>query len=192
MNNLFETIKKPTLLLDELKARKNIADMAIKARRSNVVFRPHFKTHQSIEIGTWFWDEGVRAITVSSLDMADYFARAGWMDITLAFPINIRQLTEITELSERINLGVLVENLDALRAITSTSAKVKIWIKIDTGLDRTGIPYDRPDQLQSLLDEVKKFPNVTVDGLLTHAGQTYSAHSREEAVSIHREATQRL
>ena len=79
--------------------------MAEKARQSKVTFRPHFKTHQSIEIGSWFRDEGVQKITVSSVDMAEYFASDGWNDITIAFPLNIRQLPQIQELAGRINLG---------------------------------------------------------------------------------------
>ncbi len=43
--------------------------MAEKARINDVVFRPHFKTHQSHKIGQWFRNEGVNAITVSSIKM---------------------------------------------------------------------------------------------------------------------------
>jgi D-serine deaminase-like pyridoxal phosphate-dependent protein len=58
----FSKIMKPTLLLDEEKCRRNIRTMAEKARSSGVIFRPHFKTHQSIEIGNWFREEGYRQL----------------------------------------------------------------------------------------------------------------------------------
>src|SRR5512140_22273 len=92
-------IKKPELLLDESKCRRNIRTMADKARSSKVIFRPHFKTHQSLEIGNWFREEGVNSITVSSVTMANHFARAGWKDITIAFPVNLREEKEIEKLS---------------------------------------------------------------------------------------------
>ena len=78
----------PTLLLDERRCRRNIAVMSIRAKRRGVRFRPHFKTHQSRAVGQWFRDEGVSAITVSSLAMARYFSGAGWREITVAFPFN--------------------------------------------------------------------------------------------------------
>lgn len=44
-NFLLKHIIKPTLILDEDKVRIYIHAMAEKARLSNVLFRPHIKTH---------------------------------------------------------------------------------------------------------------------------------------------------
>ena len=73
--------------------------MAGKAHANRLVFRPHFKTHQSHLIGQWFREEGVTKITASSLSMAAYFAEDGWDDITVAFPVNIREMDTINELA---------------------------------------------------------------------------------------------
>ncbi|MCK5222536.1 MAG: alanine racemase, partial [Candidatus Aminicenantes bacterium] len=67
-------IIEPTLILDSAKCRKNIRSMLKKAAESEASFRPHFKTHNSREIGRWFREEGVDKITVSSVKMAGYFA----------------------------------------------------------------------------------------------------------------------
>src|SRR5512140_3613959 len=115
----FEDIVKPTLLVDESRVRGNIARMAEKARRQGVRFRPHFKTHQSVEIGEWFREEGVHQITVSSLDMAEYFAAAGWDDITLAFPVNLRQLPGLSSLAWRVRLGLLIESPESAAALAN-------------------------------------------------------------------------
>ena len=50
---LMSTIQviEPTMVLNEDICKSNIARMAAKAKAANVVFRPHFKTHQSREIG---------------------------------------------------------------------------------------------------------------------------------------------
>ena len=61
-------ITKPTLILDEAKCKANIAFMADKAKTNNVELRPHFKTHQSLEIGRWFKEAGISKITASSLE----------------------------------------------------------------------------------------------------------------------------
>jgi D-serine deaminase-like pyridoxal phosphate-dependent protein len=88
MNNKL-AIQKPTLLLSRQRAMANIEKMAQKALHSGVRFRPHFKTHQSAQVGEWFREFGVEAITVSSVEMALYFAQHGWRDITIAFPVNL-------------------------------------------------------------------------------------------------------
>lgn len=98
----------PTLLLDKQKCLANINAMAERANRSNVIFRPHFKTHQSHEVGRWIRNAGVQKITVSSVKMADYFAEDGWTDITVAFPVNVHEKRRINELAEKITLNLLV------------------------------------------------------------------------------------
>ena len=60
-------ITTPTLILDEEKCKANIKRMVDKANQNNIVLRPHFKTHQSLEIGRWFKDIGINKITASSI-----------------------------------------------------------------------------------------------------------------------------
>ena len=44
-----------------------------KAKENNLIFRPHFKTHQSEDIANWFRQFGIKKCTVSSVSMAEYF-----------------------------------------------------------------------------------------------------------------------
>ncbi len=190
---LFDSIQKPTLLLDETAARANIRRMAAKARASGAAFRPHFKTHQSAEIGEWFRAEGVRAITVSSLDMALYFADHGWDDITLAFPANLRQLAGLNELAGRVRLGLLVESREAALGLSQgLSASVDIWLKVDSGLGRTGIHWQDAPAAAALAGFIRSLPHLRLRGLLTHAGNTYEAPGPAQAAALHRQATSRL
>lgn len=46
--------------------------MNSKANTHKAGFRPHFKTHQSLEIGSGFKETGIKKITVSSFTMAYY------------------------------------------------------------------------------------------------------------------------
>jgi D-serine deaminase-like pyridoxal phosphate-dependent protein len=193
MDPLFNTIEKPTLLLDEAAARRNIHRLAEHARRAGVTFRPHFKTHQSAEIGEWFRDEGITAITASSVDMALYFARHGWKDITIAFPANIRQKSVLASLARDIRLGLLVESADAVRQLAATlDAPAGAWIKIDTGAGRTGLAWDQPEQALALVQEIKASAPLELRGLLTHAGQTYGARGKEEVCRRYSESAARI
>jgi len=108
--HLFDQIQTPTLLINEKQTRDNIKWMVEKAARNSIRLRPHFKTHQSAEIAGWFREQGIQQCTVSSISMAGYFARHGWQDITIAFPVNPREMTTLKQLRETIStLGLLVE-----------------------------------------------------------------------------------
>lgn len=190
--SIWHSIEKPTLVLDSDTARRNIHRMCEKAKAQKIRFRPHFKTHQSAEIGEWFREEGVQAITVSSLDMAKYFAQHGWQDITVAFPVNIRQMNTIQELARQIHLALLIESSETAQALGKyLKSPVDIWIKIDTGAGRTGIIWEQFSKVATLIKQIQRFPNLNLRGLLTHAGHTYIP-SREEIVNRYHEAIDRL
>ena len=177
---------KPTLLLDESKARANITRMATKAKAQQIQLRPHFKTHQSAVIGQWFQDVGVTAVTVSSVTMAQYFAAHGWDDITIAFPVNVRQLDAINKLAGKIRLGVLVESTTTAVALNSALTNpVDVWLKIDAGYGRTGLVWSEMAQVTAVAQTVAQSPQLRLRGILTHSGHTYSAESPADVVQIY-------
>ena len=55
-------IIKPTLLINKEKSIRNIEKIGNNLKDSKVDFRPHFKTHQSLEIGRWFKKYGINKI----------------------------------------------------------------------------------------------------------------------------------
>ncbi len=186
-------ISKPTLFIDKKRALRNILRMVEKAKKNGVRFRPHFKTHQSAEIAEWFRQAGVSAITVSSADMAEYFAAHGWHDITLAFPLNFCEITKINLLARSIDLHVLLESEDSVHFLNQHLLKpVKVWIKIDSGYHRTGIPWNDFSAIQSLSIATEKSEKLSLQGFLTHAGHSYQARSREEVRDIYRESVARM
>jgi D-serine deaminase-like pyridoxal phosphate-dependent protein len=151
------SIQKPTLLLSRERATRNIERMAAKAQWSNVHFRPHFKTHQSAQIGEWFRPFGVNAITVSSVTMAQYFARHGWQNILVAFPANILEIEQINQLAGQVKLGLLVESVETVNILAQNLANaVDVWIKVDTGYGRTGIAVADFDRFVVLTQQVEK------------------------------------
>jgi len=189
---LFHSIVQPTLLLDERRAQANIAFMAAKAQKAGVRFRPHFKTHQSAEIGAWFRAYGVDAITVSSVEMAAYFAAHGWQDITIAFPVNLRQIDALNDLARSVRLGLLVESAHSAAYLAANlRAPADVWVKIDVGAGRTGLPWEHPERLLPIAEALRTAPQLRLRGLLTHAGHTYGAGSAAVR-QIYAESLQRL
>ncbi len=186
-------LTQPTLLLDKDKCLANIERMANKVKGSNTILRPHFKTHQSAEVGNWFRDFGVDCITVSSLKMAQYFATNGWTDITIAFPANILEWSAINELAAKINLNIVVESLESITFLEKNlSNVVGVYIKTDTGYGRTGINAEDYEAMQHLLNTLKTCQNLIFIGFLAHAGHTYQASSAEEINSIFQSSKQQL
>lgn len=186
-------IVKPTVIVDKKRVMRNIEKMAQKAHSSGVRFRPHFKTHQSAEIGNWFRDFGVTAITVSSLDMAQYFAKHGWNDITVAFLVNVREIDKIRHLASQIQLHLLVDSESVLFFLKKNlKHHVHVWIKLDVGYGRTGMHWSSLEQILSLAHKINDSQKFTFSGLLTHSGNTYQAKSIAEILQIHRQAVDRL
>lgn len=184
-------ITKPTLLVDESIAKTNIQAMAKKAVESGVEFRPHFKTHFSHEIGDWYRAAGVDKITVSSIDMAFYFAKNGWRDITIAFPCNILEIDALNTLAKNIQLNLVVESPESARYLSQhLSHPAAVFIKIDTGYGRAGVRWDSTSQIHSIIEEVKQ--KTYFKGLLTHFGHTYKEHNEETIRQIHQSEVQRI
>lgn len=186
-------ITTPTLLLNRQRALRNIRTMANKAEVSGVRFRPHFKSHQAAVVGRWFRDCGVDAITVSSVNMGIYFAQDGWQDITVAFPVNILEIQKINQLAGNVTLNLLVESSDAVSFLEARLVHdVNAWIKIDVGYGRTGIPWNAFDRIRDLARQIEQSRRLSLRGLLTHAGHSYHAQSKQEIRTIYEDSVSKL
>ncbi|MBX7172932.1 MAG: alanine racemase [Pyrinomonadaceae bacterium] len=183
-------LTEPTLLLDKAKCLKNIEFIVEKAKKQNITLRPHFKTHQSHEIGRWFRHLGVEKITASSLKMAEYFAEDGWQDVTVAFPVNVHEIERINSLAEKIKLNLLVVAPETIEKLAKDlKFPVNIFIEIDSGDHRTGLNPDDFENIDRILAEINRFELLTFKGFLTHAGHSYGVRGdKEELAKIHRES----
>ncbi|MFW9778880.1 MAG: alanine racemase [Candidatus Heimdallarchaeota archaeon] len=190
---MIPVVNKPTLLLNVRKAKKNIIEMTQKAKAKGVRFRPHFKTHQSREVGEWFKDVGVSAITVSSMDMAWYFQKADWRDITIAIPCNPLLSKEIDQLAGHCHLNILVESpsvIDDLALFIEN--EIGVWIEIDVGDLRTGVSWEDHTNLSMLHESIIKREQFEFKGILTHAGQTYKASSPQQIWEVYKSSVERM
>ncbi len=182
-----QQITKPTLLLNEKIARSNIQKMVDKAQKNGIPLRPHFKTHVSLEIGEWFKDAGVKQCTVSSVEMAKYFA-SEWDNITIAFPFNRLEIGEVNQLAANINLNLVIEDLDTLLFLEKNlTSSINYLIKLDVGTNRTGlgVSYD----FDSL---IKRNDLLNFNGFLAHAGHAYRCRSNDEIRTVYHEVNQQL
>ncbi|MBC6400611.1 MAG: alanine racemase [Ekhidna sp.] len=184
-------IKVPTLLIDKEKCRKNIKKMFEKATKAKATLRPHFKTHHSAIVASWYRELGINQCTVSSVSMANYFAKHGWKDITIAFPYNPLESVEINALAGKIDLSILLEsNESAIHARENLKNKVGYFIKIDVGTLRTGIDHKNEDLINNIISTLGK--ELDFRGFLAHAGHTYGAGTIENIQWIFDQAEKML
>ncbi len=191
---MISEISRPTLLLDIARVRKNIDNMLSRAKRLGVDLVPHFKTHQSKEVGTYFTERGVRAITVSSVLMAEYFAENGWKDITIAFPFNRLETQAINRLIENnVKVKLLVTDKDTVRHLAKhLNGGVELLIEVDAGYKRSGVDASNHALVKSIVEEISAQDNVSLYGLYCHPGDTYHAESLEEIKLIWSSAIDKL
>jgi len=174
-------ITEPTLILNEERCQRNIKAMVDKAKRHGIKLRPHFKTHQSHDIGRLFRKEGVTAITVSSVKMAQYFAEDGWDEITIAFPVNLRKIESLNELASKVTLNILVSSQETPTLLASgLKHPVNVYIEIDCGSNRSGFRYDDIETIQKTKESIIESELLNFIGYYSHAGHTYDARSKDE------------
>ena len=178
----------PAFLVDRSIVQRNCDAMREKARASGVAFRPHVKTHKSVEIGRMQHGGAAGPITVSTLAEAEHFARDGFRDITYAVPIAPEKLQRAADLAARVDrLSVLIDSERALHAIeefgSGHGVTFDVFLKVDCGAHRAGVDPENPDSAR-LAVAMARSENVRFQGLLTHAGHSYHARDAEELARI--------
>jgi len=189
---MIEKLRKPVLLADKQKCIAHIKNMSAKISR-HAIFRPHFKTHYSHKIAVWYREEGVKKITVSSIEMAKYFAEVGWQDITIAFPFNLHWLKKLNKLCKKHTINIVIEDAETLKIVaTEMKEPVNIFIKTDTGNKRTGIDAQNFDEMDSVVNKMKSDKIICFKGFLTHCGHTYHSKNAEEIKRIYFDSLEQL
>lgn len=179
----------PFLLLNTDICKANINRMAQKSILHKLILRPHFKTHQSAQIAEWFRDQGVNSCTVSSVKMAEYFANAGWSDITIAFPVSPFEVDAINALAKRISLNVIFSSAsNLLKSVNLLTENIGVFIEVDVGHNRSGVDPENTREIALMVNQIDENPRSMFKGFLTHSGHTYKAKSTDEVLKIHRES----
>src|SRR3954468_19763824 len=180
----FEIATTPAFLVDRAVVQRNCDRMRRKALDSKVLFRPHMKTHKTLEVGRMQHGGSLGAITVSTLAEAEFFADGGFGDITYAVPIAPEKLARAASLASKIErLNILIDSEVALRAVEEFHAAngivFDVFLKIDCGYHRAGVDPNDPDSVR-LAMAIANSPAVHFQGLLTHAGHSYNASGVDE------------
>ena len=182
----------PTLIVNKTIALNNLDRMINVANKNNLILRPHFKTHQSIEIGNWFKEKGVTSITVSSITMAEFFS-SEWDDITIAFPLNILEIDKLNFMIRRNKVKLLIDSISSLKILNSQlQDSIEVYLKIDVGYNRAGLKVEEKQKIKSIIEFCKTSEKISFLGFLAHFGDSYKSRNKLEIKSVFEKSIERI
>lgn len=187
-NNSIHMLDTPSLLLDVNKLEKNLLEISQISKTNQIQWRPHIKTHKSIQIARMQLEYGASGITVAKLEEAEIMVKAGIKNILIAYPLSSPQkLERLRVLHERAQLTIAIDSFEQAKLVNQAfhgTTPITIWIKIDSGLNRCGV---EKNEVLPLAYSLAKLPNLNLTGIFTHAGHSYAATSKTEIEQIARE-----
>ncbi len=182
--------KTPSLVLDAARGRRNAERMSARVRELGADLRPHVKTHKCVEVARLQTEGHKGGITVSTLAEARAFAARGFRDITYAVPVEPGKFAEAVGLARECERFALITDDESIPGPLGEAARrggvtLDVFLKVDCGYHRCGVEPHLP--------EARRIPRLILDspslrfaGILTHAGHSYHARSREELLDLAR------
>lgn len=171
----------PSLLVYPDRIEKNI-ELMLKMAGGPTYLRPHIKTHKMAEIVKMQLNHGIAKFKCATIAEAELLAQCGAPDILLAMqPVgpNINRFISLMAKYPNSMFSTLVDNTNTLQDINDLACSrriiISLWIDINNGMHRTGIPVG-----ESAIDLYKKISahkNTNAKGL--HA---YDGHIRNENI----------
>jgi D-serine deaminase-like pyridoxal phosphate-dependent protein len=179
-----EKLPTPSLILDRDVLVTNTRAMTERMRTLGVQLRPHMKTAKSADVARLALAGNFGGITVSTLHEAAYFLDHGIANVTYAVGMVPGRLDTAAELVRRgADLKMVTDNVDVARAIATHGAPHKVLIEIDTGDKRGGVSPDAPEVIE-ISQVLHDAANVTLEGVLTHAGHSYDRRTPEAIAAV--------
>jgi D-serine deaminase-like pyridoxal phosphate-dependent protein len=176
----------PAVLIDCDVLEANIARQAGRALEAGVKLRPHAKTHKSPQIARMQLAAGAKGISLAKTSEAEVFAREGFDDIFLAYPIvGLGKPERLLALSDRIRLAVGVDSAAGAEALSAVFAaagrRLDVSIKIDCGYHRVGV---LPGNALALARRIADLRGLRLRGVFTHGGHAYAAQSPGDLATV--------
>lgn len=181
-------IDSPSLLVYKDRIQHNI-DLVIQIAGQPQRLRPHVKTHKSSEVAKMHLERGIASFKCATIAEAEMLAEAGAEDILLAYqPVGPKQdrLIQLAQSYSNSQIGCLIDDNDTLmaliRKVEAAQAHLHLWIDINNGMNRTGIPPG--PAVLNLYKTISDHPQLTARGL-----HVYDGHHRETEFESRKEAS---
>ncbi|GAP84269.2 putative alanine racemase domain protein [Rosellinia necatrix] len=196
----------PAIVLDLAKVEANCNRMLEAARRMNLSWRAHIKTHKTeeltrLQVGDH--DDATPAnIIVSTLMEAEsvvpllkeYQARGRQVNLLYSFPLYPSSIDRLAAVSAQLGRGgltVMVDHAEQARLLPQLASKSGghpplVFLKVNVGSDRAGVRPGSPEcaGLARALLLAETVGSCVFWGLYSHAGHAYAARRDWEAMAV--------
>ena len=175
--NNAQAIISPALLVYPDRIKENIQKM-ISISGGTKYLRPHIKTHKISEIIQLQVDYGINKFKCATIAEAELLAKCEAKDILLAMQpvgIHINRFIELIEEYPDSQFSTIVDNFKTIDEISrialSKKITVSVWLDIDCGMHRTGIPPgNKAVELYNIIDAK---PELNAKGLHVYDGHIH-------------------
>ena len=177
------SLETPALILNRDVLEANAARMTARFQAKGVKLRPHMKTAKSAEVARIATKGNFGGIIVSTLREAEYFAEHGITDITYGVSVMPEKMGRVVGLLKKgVRLSVILDQVAVAEAVSARAMEagvtVPTYIELDSGEKRAGV-LPHSDALLELGAAIDRLRGLVLEGVLTHAGQSYSGRSIE-------------
>ena len=169
----------PALLLDLDAFESNLQTLQRSVVGKGVRVRAHAKTHKCPEIGKRQIAAGAIGLCCQKVSEAEALVAGGIEDVLVSNEVvGASKLARLAELSRHARLGVCVDNPQALGELRASGAKLDVYVEIEVGMGRCGIPPGEP--AASLAKQVGSSGNLRFAGLQAYHGRAQHMRSIAE------------
>ncbi len=163
----------PYLRVDPVRLRHNIRRTAERAADAHVALRPHVKTHKCVEVAKLQLAAGAVGITVATLGEAETFARHGFDDIFIAYPlwfddVSARRMRDLLG-DTTVTIGV-DSSEGAAAAGRHLREGARALVEVDSGHHRSGVHPHEAGTLAAIAARA----GLDVRGVFTFPGHSYA------------------
>lgn len=171
------TIDSPALVIYKERVTENIRLLKTMVNNDVDRLRPHVKTNKIAEVCRLMMDAGIKKFKCATIAEAEMLATIGAPDVLLAYQpvgpkasrfINLLIKYPVTNFSCVIDNIAVAENLSALCVANNVTAN--IFIDLNTGMNRTGIPSSRA---LLLFEAIQFLPALKLIGLHAYDGHIH-------------------
>jgi D-serine deaminase-like pyridoxal phosphate-dependent protein len=179
----------PAALVDVAQLDANLRRGADYARAHGLRWRPHIKTHKTLELAERQLRAGATGVTVATQREAELMAQLT-DDVFVAFPpVDPHRLARLMALPPHVRLRVAVDSLEVLERLGEAARRagrtVGLMVELDLGMRRVGV--QQPAEAVALARAASQTQGLTYAGVCFYPGHIRvplaEQHAPLEAVS---------
>jgi 3-hydroxy-D-aspartate aldolase len=178
LGQALDEVDTPALVLDLDAFEANLDALQASLAGHRIGVRPHAKTHKSPEIAKRQLARGALGVCCQKVSEAEALVDGGIGDVLVSNEVvGAPKIRRLADLAKRARIGVCVDDAANLREIASSGAKLDVYIEVDVGMRRCGVPPGEP--VLALAKEIRK-TKLRFAGLQAYHGRAQHVRSMAE------------